>query len=254
MLMRRGVALVLVLLPTLARAQDAPASAAVCDGSEVSRAERARGVGSALFYGAVVADLAAVLTIPRTPEGAKVAGAHFSVIAATSPVLVTGFVLARRSSPGESFWERIIPRLKVGETRAADVRLCLHRPDASSSSTTGERWTYVTARPSALGAGGTLRTVRLTFHDGLLADVERTEVRQYADGRRSDGSIDTTLERHRGFCAPPIPVVADPVPAPIDTSAAAAAMARAQADADAATKNAQAQAAYAACMASDSAP
>ena len=249
---RLKIATLLVSLPTLARAQSGAPSASVCDGSEIRHVDRVRDVGSALMFGAIAADLAAVLTIPRTPDGARTAGSLFRYIAATSPILLAGLVISRRA-PGENFWERVIARMKVGETRAADVRLCLHRPDASSSSTTGERWTYVTSRPSALGAGGTLRTVRLTFRDSVLADVERTEVKRDAYVAARGDSFDPRLDRHHGFCAPPIPVVADPFPTPMDTSFAAASMARAQADADAAAKNAAAAAAYAMCMASDSA-
>ena len=100
---------------------------------------------------------------------------------------------------------------------------------------------------------GSLRTVRLVFRDSVLADVQRTEVTRYAAAGARHGVETRDADRHHGFCAPPIPAVADPFPTPIDTSAAAAAMARAQADADAAAKNAAAFAAYAACMASDSA-
>jgi hypothetical protein len=251
MLKRLTLAALFVSLPTLARAQSVASSASVCDGSEIRHAERVRNVGGALFVGAVAADLVAVLTIPRNPEGARMAGSHFRIIAATSPILLTGAVLSKTATPGKNFWERVVARMKVGETRAADVRLCLHRPDVASSSTTGERWTYVTARP--LGLGNTFRTVRLTFRDSVLADVERTEVNHRADARHDHDWIGARLGRHQGFCTPPVPVVADAFPIATDTTPGAAAMARAQADADAAARNAQAQAAYAACMASDSA-
>ncbi len=246
MLLRLALTALLVPVPTLSLAQGTAPSSPVCDGSEIRHAERTRNAGSALMFGAAAADLASLLTIPRTPDGAKVASKHFAVVAATSPLLVGGFYLSRQASPGQSFWERVIARMKVGETRAADVRLCLHRPDASSSSTKSEHWTYVTARPFT--TSGTFRTVRFTFRDSVLADIERTEVNQLAEAPHDTGS---PFYRRRGYCAPPIPVVADPFPTPADTSAAAAAAARAQADADAASRNAQNQAAYATCMASD---
>ena len=247
MLTRLALAALLVPLPSLTLAQ----SSSICDGSEIRRAERTRNVGTTLMFGAAAADLAALLTIPRTPDGAKVAPSHFTVIAATSPLVFGGFFLSRRASPGESFWDRVVSRMKVGETRAADVQLCLHRPDASSRGTGEERWTYVTARP--LTTSGSFRTVRLTFHDSVLADIERTEVNHVAEARGDSGTLGVLPARRHGFCAPPIAVVADPFPTPTDTTAAAAAMARAQADADAASKNAQNQAAYATCMASDTA-
>lgn len=242
---------VLVALPTLARAQGTAPAAPLCDGSEIRHAERTRDIGNALLFSTAAVDLTALLTIPRNPDGARTAPSHFRLVAATLPIAITGFVVARHASPGESFWERVITRMKVGETRAADVQLCLHRPDASASNTRGERWTYVTARPGALG--GTFRTVRLTFRDSILTDVERTAVRQSADGRHDDGTSGARLDRRHGFCAPPIPVVADAFPAATDTTFAARSMARAQADADAASKNAQLQSAYAMCVASDSA-
>lgn len=252
MLKRLALAVLLTSLPTIARAQSAAPSAAVCDGSEITRAERSYHVGRGLFFGTAVADVVALLTIPRNPDGVTKARSHFGFVAATSPIALAGLVVARRSTPGESFWESVISRMKVGETRAADVRLCLHRPDASSSSTTEERWTYVTARPTGIFSD-TYRTVRLTFRDSVLANVERTEVNHVADGRHGSSGIGGWPDRHHGYCTPPVPVVADAFPTPIDTTAAAAAMARAQADADAAMKNAQLQAAYAVCMASDSA-
>lgn len=247
MLARLALAALLVPLPTLTLAQ----SSSVCDGSEIRRAERTRVLGATLMFGALAADLTAVLTIPRTPDGAKVASNHFVVIAATSPLLLGGFFIARQATPGESFWERVISRMKVGETRSADVRLCLHRPDVSISSTKEERWTYVTARP--FSTSGNFRMVRLTFRDSVLADIERTEVNDVASSHRDGDTLGILPARRHGFCSPPIPAIADPFPTPSDTTAAAAAMARAQADAEAASKNAQNQAAYATCMASDTA-
>lgn len=249
MFKRLALALLFASMPTLALAQGATPPAPVCDGSEMRHAEHARNIGRTLYVGTAAADLAAMLTIPRNPGGVGTARSHFAFMGATLPVALAGFFIASNASPGEKFWERVVARLKVGETRAADVRLCLHRPNVSSSGTTEEQWTYLTVRPSSLGR--TVRTLRLTFRDSVLADVQRTEV---------DGDVGaltafdpTGAWRHRGFCAPPIPVVANPFPTPTDTSAAAAAAARAQADADAASRNAAASAAYAVCLASDSA-
>jgi hypothetical protein len=251
MLKRLVLAAVLATLPAVAVAQSAASSAPICDGSALRRAERARDVGRVLFIGTAAADLASMVTIPRNPGGVSQAPSHFRFVALTAPVALAGLVISQRAHPAESFWQGVIQRLTVGTTTTSDVRLCLHRPDVTSVSTTGQRWTYVIARPSTLG--GSLRTLRLTFRDSVLADVERTEVKHVADARSPQDSIIGRLDRHHGFCAPPIPAVADPFPTPMDTTAAAAAMARAQADAEAASKNAAAFAAYASCMASDSA-
>ena len=251
MLKRLALAALLASLPTLTLAQSATSSAPVCDGSEMRRAEHTRNIGRTLYIGTGVADLAAILTIPRNPGGVGTARSHFAFVAASLPVALGGAFIARQAYPGESFWQRVTTRLKVGETRAADVQLCLHRPLVSSTSTAQQQWTYLVARPSVLG--GTLRTMRLTFRDSVLTNVERTEVAPSTVARIPSDSNGPRLDRHRGFCAPPIPVVAEVFPTPLDTSAAAAAMARAQADAEAASKNAAAAAAYAMCLASDSA-
>jgi hypothetical protein len=251
MLTRLALATVVATLPTVALAQSAT-SAAVCDGSEIRHAEHVRAVGHTLFGATALADLVAVLTIPHNPGGAKVAGSHFRVVAATAPIAIVGLFIAGRASPDDGFWERVISRMKVGETKSADVRLCLQRPQVKTSNGVEERWTYLMARPAGLVAPS-LHSLRLTFRDSVLAEVLTKEVDRSA---MAEARLDPTgqrLDRHHGFCAPPIPVVADPFPTPMDTSAAAAAMARAQADADAAMKNSAAAAAYAACMASDSA-
>ena len=250
MLTRLALAVTLASLPLSSLAQGAP-SAKVCDGSDVRRAERLRNVGGSLFVGTAAFDLAALLTVPHNPDGVTTARSRFRLVFATAPIALVGALIADRAHPGEGFWERAIARLKVGETRSADVSLCLHRPEIATTRGAEERWTYVVERPA--GFRGRLRTVRLTFRDSVLTDVERTEMTRDALAATSRGSTDGHAERHRGICVPAPAVFADPFPTPTDTTAAAAAMARAQADADAAMKNAENAAAFAACMASDSA-
>lgn len=248
---RLSLVAALLSLPTIALAQSSAPDAALCDGSEIRHAAQLRTVGHSLFAATALADLAAVLTIPRNPDGAKQAGSHFRVIAITAPVALTGLFIAGRASPGDGFWENVVARLKVGETKSADVRSCLQRPQVKTSNGSEERWTYLTSRPSVLDAGR-VHSLRLTFRDSVLTEVLTKEVERPAMSDALLGSTGRRRDGHRGFCAPPIPVVADAFPVPSDTSAAAAAMARAQADADAASKNAAAAAAYATCMASDS--
>jgi len=252
MLKRLTLAAVLASLPTLALAQGAAPNASLCDGSEIRHAVRMRNVGHALFAATAAADLASVLTIPRTPDGATKAGSHFRVIAVTAPVALAGLFIAGRASPGESFWRNVVARLKVGETKSADVRRCLDGPAVRTTNGAEEQWTYLTASPSLL-TPTRFHSLDLVFRDSVLSQVLTREVSRSAMISARMNSFDHPLDRHHGFCAPPIPVVADPFPTPTDTTFAAAAMARAQADADAAAKNAAAFAAYAACMASDSA-
>lgn len=251
MLKRLSLTAVLALIPALALAQGPVPNASLCDGSDMRHAGQMRTIGHSLFGATALADLAAVLTIPRNPEGAKTAGSHFRVIAVTAPVALAGLFIAGRASPGDRFWQGVVTRLKVGETRSADVRSCLQRPQAKTSTGSEERWTYVMSRPSVLDAPRS-QSLRLTFRDSVLAEVLTKEVERPAMSGTHLDSTGSRPDRHRGFCAPPIPVVADAFPTPADTTAAAAAMARAQADADAAMKNAAAAAAYASCMASDS--
>lgn len=248
---RLSIIAVLASLPTIALAQGTAPNAALCDGSDMRHAAQMRTVGHSLFGATALADLAAVLTIPRTPDGAKQAGSHFRVVAITAPVALTGLFIAGRASPGDGFWENVVAHLKVGETRSGDVRSCLQRPQAKTSNGSEEHWTYVTSRPSVLIAPR-YHSLRLTFRDSILTEVLTKEVDLSATSGTHLDSAGPRLDRHRGFCAPPIPIVAVAFPTPTDTSAAAAAMARAQADADAAMKNAAAAAAYASCMASDS--
>lgn len=252
MLKRLSVVAVLALLPTLAFAQGSLPDGALCDGSAMRHVAQQRTVGHALFGAGALAGLTSVLTIPRNPAGATKAGSHFRVLAVTAPVALTGLLIAGHASPGDGFWENVVAHLKVGETRSADVRSCLQRPQVKTSNGREERWTYVSFRPSVLDAPRS-HSLRLTFRDSVLTEVLTKEVDPSGMSGAHLDSRGPRLDRHRGFCAPPIPVVADAFPTPTDTTAAAAAIARAQADADAAMKNAAAAAAYAACMASDSA-
>ena len=250
MLTRLSLAAVLAALPAVSLAQG-PAPAAICDGSQIEHAAQMRSVGHSLFRATALADLVALLTIPRNPSGAEKAGSHFRFVAITAPVALAGVAIASRAAPGEGFWENVIARLKVGETKSADVRSCLQRPQVKTSNGREERWTYVMYHPSVLDAPR-FHSLRLTFRDSVLAEVLTKEVEGSAMASAGLDSTGVSFDRHRGFCMPPIPVVADPFPTPTDTTAAAAATARARADADAASKNAATFAAYAACMASDS--
>ena len=248
---RLSLAALLAFLPAIALAQGAAPNAAVCDGSEIRRAEQTRTVGYSLFAATALTDLVAVLTIPHNPGGAEKAGSHFRVVAITAPIAITGAVIASRAAPGDGFWERVVGRLKVGETKTADVGRCLQRPQAKTSNGSEERWTYVMSRP-ALFESDRIHSLRLTFRDSVLAEVLTKDVERSAIPGAIIDPIGLRLDRRRGYCAPPIPVVADAFPTPTDTTPGAAAMARAQADAAAALKNAAAAASYASCMASDS--
>src|SRR5690348_16940671 len=159
---------VLTALPAPALAQGAAPNAPLCDGSAVRRAGQLRTVGHSLFAATALADLVAVLTIPHNPDGAVQAGSHFRVIALTAPVALAGAVIAGRASPGESFWQGITSRLKVGETRSADVWSCLRRPVVKTSNGSEERWTYVMDHPSVF-AGSRVHSLHLTFRDSVLA-------------------------------------------------------------------------------------
>ena len=134
---------------------------------------------------------AAVLTIPHNPGGARVAGHHFRVVAATAPIALAGLIIAGRAAPDDGFWDRAIARMKVGETKSADVRLCLQRPQVKTSNGVEERWTYVMARPAGLVASS-LHSLRLTFRDSVLAEVLTKEVDRSA---MSGAVFDSTGQR-----------------------------------------------------------
>jgi len=194
MLKRLALATVFAALPSLALAQSAT-STAVCDGSEIRHAEHVRAVGHTLFGATALADLVAVLTIPHNPGGAKVAGSHFRVVAMTAPVALAGLVIAGRAAPDDGFWERVIARMKVGETKSADVRLCLQRPLVKTSNGTEERWTYVMARPTGFVAPS-LHSLRLTFRDSVLAEVLTKEVDRSAMTGAGFDSTGPRLDPH----------------------------------------------------------
>ena len=194
MLKRLALATVFAALPSLALAQSAT-STAVCDGSEIRHAEHVRAVGHTLFGATALADLVAVLTIPHNPGGAKVAGSHFRVVAMTAPVALAGLVIAGRAAPDDGFWERVIARMKVGETKSADVRLCLQRPVVKTSNGTEERWTYVMARPTGFVAPS-LHSLRLTFRDSVLAEVLTKEVDRSAMTGAGFDSTGPRLDPH----------------------------------------------------------
>jgi hypothetical protein len=152
--------------------------AAICDGSEMRRAQRLRWTGAALAGGSLVvsalATSAAFHNPPRDFEGGKALGRRTMTIAVGSlPFALAGGYLYTRSYPGESFWQRTLARMKIGETRSAQVRACLREPWATSVTTTfgsgaQEEWTYAWKR------WGSLHSVRFTFKDSVLAEVRRS--------------------------------------------------------------------------------
>ncbi|NUQ19583.1 MAG: hypothetical protein HOQ09_01350, partial [Gemmatimonadaceae bacterium] len=206
-----AAALASLQLPTSLLAQRAAAatatqSSAVCDGSEIRRIERWRDVGGTLFVGTALVDLAAVLSVPRDPSGAQVMPRRVRFVLGTAPVALAGYLIAVNAYPHAGFWRRTLSRLKVGETTSADVRTCLHRPAVATTTGTDAWWTYLTSRPRPLG-GGVLSAVRLSFHDGVLAEVRQTEVTHQAAGHGATTPATTEVaERHHELCIPPAPV------------------------------------------------
>jgi hypothetical protein len=132
---------------------------------------------------ALAVDLLAFLAIagsgssPDAVPKAMDRGRRATTFAAASlPVLLVGLHLHESSYPDELFWQRTLARMKVSETTREEVRACLHAPSATSSSGAEETWTYFTTRPGAWRSGRSVRTVSLTFKDGVLAEVRRSEV------------------------------------------------------------------------------
>jgi hypothetical protein len=151
---------------------DAVIASAVCDGSEMTSAEQRRTVGNVLIgAGAAMLVLGATVVPHRTP------GPLLTAVGAGMAVSLTGGYLRWSAVPNDDFWRQVIARAKTGATRSADIRSCLHDPEALSSAGTQEQWTYFLRRPLIEGTGKTVRTVTFSFQDSVLTQVRRTEVR-----------------------------------------------------------------------------
>jgi hypothetical protein len=147
------------------------ALASVCDGSEIRRLERRRYLGDALMLGGLVGGFAGLSATHRNPAGA------ITAVAAGATLSFAGLFVKSSAYPSESFWQRTLARMHVGETTRAQVETCLHAPSGVSASGTEEEWTYFARAP--LGPefhGGSVNTVKFTFKDGVLSDIRRTEI------------------------------------------------------------------------------
>lgn len=182
----RIIALVSVIVPALsARAQLQSANVAavrrvplrgapVCDGSAMTSAEHRRMAGNVFLVGAAGVGLWGLLghESRATTIGTFSVGLGF---------LATGAVLHWSSHPRDAFWNEIVARAKPGETTSADVRSCLHAPDATSVGSREEEWTYFMRRPWFEAANHTYRSVSFTFRADTLTNVRRMELKARAD-------------------------------------------------------------------------
>jgi len=178
---RLMLAAVLCFTPAVAAAQ-AGHGAPVCDGTEMKRLEDRRRAGGVIAATAVASNLLVFLLSrgSTNPEGAPAAidrGRRAMTFAfGTIPIIALGGYLHEGSYPDEAFWERALARLKVGETTTADVRTCLHAPPAFTSVGAEERWTYFMTRPGMWRSRRSYRSVTLTFNDGVLTEIRRSEL------------------------------------------------------------------------------
>jgi hypothetical protein len=134
------------------------------------RFERTQRIGRGVLGGVLLADLLwAASTVHSPSQVAAPVGAGLGLF------LVAAY-LDLHSYPNESFWQRTLEQAKVGETRSADVRACLHEPWASSSSIAEQTLTYFTTHPNHPASSGRVRAVSFVFRDSVLRDVRRYEV------------------------------------------------------------------------------
>jgi hypothetical protein len=158
------------------RSQNAPllpsaALTSVCDGSEMRNLEHRRILGDALMLGGAVGGFGGLSAVHRSPTAA------ITVVAASASVGLVGLFVRSSAYPSESFWQRTLARMHIGQTTRAQVETCLHAPSGVSTAGTEEEWTYFTKAP--LGPeyhGGGINTVKFTFKDGVLTEVRRTEL------------------------------------------------------------------------------
>ena len=142
--------------------------APICDGSAIRSAKHRAYLGLAMMGASIPVSLIGMYkTVHSTnhPEGPVATG-----LAAGTALVTTGFIVAGTANPRESFWEGMIARMKTGETRSADVRTCLDRPAARTSTDSLEEWTYITSH------GSRIKSVSLTFRDSVLVGIKRAEV------------------------------------------------------------------------------
>lgn len=185
-MLRRGLAALSLLLPLPAsvlaqvveRQAVAPRSTAVtalsssgspiCDGSVVRSAKQRGFLGLAVMGAALPVSLIGMYKTVHTPSHPQ--GPVATGIAAGAGLAIAGFALVASAHPRESFWESAIASMKTGVTRSDDVRACLDRPVALTSTDSLDEWTYITSRFTRIKA------VKLTFRDSVLVGIKRTEV------------------------------------------------------------------------------
>lgn len=164
----------------------APAGAPTCDHAPFQRVEDRKRLGTVLLWGGAAA----------------VAGGSYAVESNGSsggiPIITGGLVTAfvggyiKNSADDPDAVDQAVQSLKIGETRASDVVACMGRPRTTTTrNSTDETWTYTMTKAHSkggpaiyfvpivgslfAGSGSTeMRSVTLTFRDGLLTDVSKT--------------------------------------------------------------------------------
>lgn len=145
-------------------------AAQVCDGSEMAGVRSRRNLGTGLIIGG----LAGALLAPEFVKGTD-ASTALNVISAGAIAAAVGVYLRYNSAPSDVFWQNSISQIKVGETRAEDVRQCFGSPGGTTSSGSDATWTYSTSKTGFLGMGGSARSLSVTMRDGLVTKVSKSE-------------------------------------------------------------------------------
>lgn len=144
--------------------------AAGCDGSDVRAAESKRHTGTLLLIGGIGAG---ALGIPVILNAGGTTGTSDLLGLIGAGAAVTGLYLHNYSASLEA-WDRALATFKVGETRPADVSLCLGKPSSITSDGTTETWSYMALKPGMF-SGGRARVVAVTFKGGRLSNVTKTQ-------------------------------------------------------------------------------
>jgi hypothetical protein len=143
---------------------------AVCDGSEMAGVHTRRQLGTILFAGG----LATILLAPQFVHGTDPNTAT-SVMSAGVIASGIGVYLRYNSNPSQEFWQGAISQIKVGETRAEDVRQCFGSPSGTTASGAEATWTYTMSKTGFLGLGGSSHSLNITLKDGLVSKVLKSD-------------------------------------------------------------------------------
>jgi hypothetical protein len=143
--------------------------APVCDGTAAAQVDQKRSLGRALLWGGGAIDVVSPFLVSSQPTTVV------PLVTAGTVGILVGLHM-RQASLDQDFWNAALARVKVGETRITEVRDCFGRPNSTMTSGNEETWTYSSLK-TGVGwfGGGSMSSVAVSFKDGMLTNVRRTE-------------------------------------------------------------------------------